>query len=251
MHFVRGLLWGVVTTCLVAGGWLLLFACDFQKPSFLSFNGRFCPGKLDFSGLEAEQARADDLRNAIHNAEIKLAEMPNCALPPYEPPAIKDPTLRHGRLEITLWWETPDDLDLNVTCPGGTITPNTKKTRGPGICGDGIMDKDANKRMQSSMPHPHEHVVWDKVIPAGIYKVFVLPKLTGTTAPIEYHTRVDFDGEAKECLGVVQYDPANNNSYGQLSFIFTPTHPIPDCHLINQPVHSCDPSDRECNKTAD
>ena len=240
MRYMQTLLWTSVGACLVAGGTLLLFACDFKEPSFLSFNGRFCPGTLDFSGLEAERARADDLRNAIHNAEVKLAELPNCASSPGSPPPEGPKVGRHGVLEITLWWNTIDDLDLEVRCPGGLISPFEPSTLGPGICGDGQHDIDANRNMEPPVTtNPREHVVWTKDIPEGLYKVIVQPTKTSGGSPIPYSVRVDFEGESRLCTGTVQWN--GSTGYMQFPIEFRPHHPLPECSINqNAQVHACD-----------
>ncbi len=68
----------------------------------------------------------------------------------------------NGRLQFTLEWATLDDLDLNVFCPGGTIDA-TQGHAGPGICGDGRKDVDANRNLVENVsPTPIENIVWQK-----------------------------------------------------------------------------------------
>lgn len=72
---------------------------------------------------------------------------------------------RVGQVTLSLMWNTTDDLDLHVECPGGAhISYNNKKAAG------GWLDVDMNPDHDTH--EPVENVFWDKC-PPGKYKVFV------------------------------------------------------------------------------
>lgn len=255
MRVLKSLLWIAMAACLFAGGVLLLLGCDFAKPSFLNFGGAFCPKRVDLSGLQQEHDRQDELLGKIHEAELRLAGLPNCQAPTPMPTPSPQPKHddgpkvgKRGNLEVTLWWETKDDLDLNVFCPRGAIKPNNASTKGPGICGDGIHDVDANRNLINPVLDPKEHIVWISDIPDFVYRVYVIPKRTLNSSPITYHTRVDFDGESVTCSGQVQWDRESKQGYGQYSIEFTPKHPLPSCENKNDPLHACTLDESNCLK---
>jgi hypothetical protein len=242
MRSVRSFLWLAMAACLLAGGVLLLIGCDFAMPSFLNFRGAFCPKKADLSGLRREQELQDGLLGMIHEAQLRLAGLPDCRPPP--PPGPQPG--KRGRLEVTLWWESKDDLDLWVKCPSGDIRPNTMSTKGPGICGDGVHDVDANRNKINSTMNPSEHIVWTTEIPDFLYRVYVHPHSTTSGNSIPYRIRVDFDGESVTCSGQVQWDGHSGVGYAQYPIEFTPTHPLPACVSSNKSLRLCDSPD--CRK---
>lgn len=253
MRFINSWLWAAVAACLLAGGVLLLLGCDFARPPFLSFDGSFCSKKIDLSGLKREHHRQDDLIGKIHEAELQLASLPDCpppAPPPApkpQPPPVPGPQVgKRGALEITLWWETRDDLDLFVNCPTGTIKPTNTETRGPGICGDGVLDVDANRTWSNATLSPREHVTWATDIPSNALGVDVQPNTSRSgDNPISFNVRVDYDGESKVCSGQTVWN--GKEGYGQTIIEFTPAHPLPACTNINFSLHPC-AGKPECTK---
>lgn len=246
-------MWAVVAVCLLTGGVLLLVGCDFAIPSFLNGRGAFCPKRIDPSVLEREQSRRQDLLGKVHEAELRLASMPDCppAAPPQpDPPPVPPPPPANskpdegpkvgarGKLEVTLWWETTDDLDLWVFCPGGAIKPDDG-AKGPGICGDGYHDADANYKRINPTSDPKEHVYWNANIPTGTYKAYVRPFNTANGSPIPYHVRVDFDGESKICPGQVYWDSNAGAGSAQYAIEFQPAHPLSDCKLVDDSLSLC------------
>ena len=260
MRMVSAISWIATTLFLSIGGLLLLFACDLNVPLFNS-GGKFCPKPAELDVLDGEAARRHDLEIRIHEAELKLAQTPRCAPPPPAPPEraeVSDPPERtevlvgpqvgaRGKLEVTLWWQTKDDLDLMVMCPGGLIKGLNSDTRGPGICGDGILDHDANRKLVNPVSDPVEHIVWQRVIPDGQYEVWAKPSYSFGPAPIKYQVRVEFDGEQKICSGEVYVDWMRKTGIRQRAITFTPRHPLPDCEYLNHTMVLCSTEDEADN----
>lgn len=73
-----------------------------------------------------------------------------------------------GTMDISLAWNTVDDLDLFVACPDGAIIYFRKRTG----CG-GELDVDMNVHDRDASSEPIEHVVWTSPPPAGHYRVYV------------------------------------------------------------------------------
>jgi hypothetical protein len=250
------LLWTAATALLMTNGIILLFACDLDVPSALSVHRKFCPVPPDHSPLARERAQKDNLEARIHEAELKLARVPRCAetdsttTPQQRTERLNGPQVgARGRLEITLWWRTKDDLDLNVLCPGGRISPVNSQTTGPGICGDGLHDVEANRNLINPVNDPAEHIVWQRGIPEGLYKVLVVPKSTLGPNPIDYEVRVDLDGESRVCSGQVQWDAEGGTGNAQFPLAFNATHPLPACQSVNVNMRKCSPDEPNCRKS--
>lgn len=237
MRWPSALMWGAMAACLVAGGILLLSACDFQTPYILSFGGAFCPQKIDLSALNNERGRQEELKSKIHEEELQFAGIPDC------PPAPNIDTEgdkarkkayerggKSGRLQITLSWRTKDDLDLEVECsnsnPFRWLGYLAQVNRGPGKgqCGDGKIDVDANSKMINPINDPVENAVWNSDIP-DFLTINVYPFKRGSAAPINYWVSIKFDDEERLCTGTVNPD---DSMVDVLNFL-TSTHPIPDC----------------------
>ena len=58
---------------------------------------------------------------------------------------------REGKVEVFLTWSTLDDLDLQVSCPGGGEIGGQRGR--PGSCGEAKLDVDANRNLIER----HEH----------------------------------------------------------------------------------------------
>ena len=193
-----------------------------------------------------------------------VAENDRSNSPPEKPKLLNDPPPKigpvigkRGPIEVTLWWESTDDLDLVVACPpaglldpwemtavrsqrtiGGTF-PNRLMGMGPGVCGDGTIDVDANRKRIHPVDHPAEHAVWQERIPAGAYTVAVRPsKLAQFNSKVSYSIRVDLNGEQKICTGqVAEYDHSSQRAgFGQLVIKFQPGQSLPDCHPETWPM---------------
>jgi len=248
MWLIKAALWTAFGLTLVACGVLLLFACDFNRPHLLDFGRKFCPATIDTNALNQEIEKGRQLREQIHAAELQLASTPPCPppAPPRQasapPPSPQPPgpvVGKRGRLELTLWWNTTADLDLEVACPGGYISPRFDYMRGPGICGDGTHDVDANRNMVHPVTDPKEHITWAHDIPDGDYTVWAWLNASSTGKPIQYWVRVQLDDEVKVCTGYVAWDKVTGKGYAESPIKFTLTHPLPDCNYQRKPLSRC------------
>jgi hypothetical protein len=170
-------LWLLVVVLTAWLFWLMIPTCG------LNFGDRFnfCPEEvvLDDTG-EREQLA---LLNRIDQLEREFALLDEGCVPPPQPepqeearaPDDIDERLdrenaQDGELTVTLAWDSPADLDLHVTCPGGdTIFYNNRGSMTDG-CG-GMLDIDANAGSTRSS-QPVEHIVFENPSP-GEYRVRV------------------------------------------------------------------------------
>lgn len=72
----RTLLWGLFALLLVASGSTVLSACDFAVRPLFGLN--YCAAAKQGAGLETETARARELEARLRDAELALAEKPEC-----------------------------------------------------------------------------------------------------------------------------------------------------------------------------
>jgi len=155
-----------------------------------------------------------------------------------------------GRLEITLWWDTTDDLDIVVKCPGGVLDSAylfaSKRLgviagRGPGVCGDGIIDVDANRKRLHPVNNPAEHAFWKRNVPAGLLEVEVVGyNDTSPNSRIPYSVRVEFAGEQKVCSGHVEIYGAHGvlgavAKRNESPIRFIAQRPLPECQYEARP----------------
>ena len=231
-------LWLLFAALVIAGGDLVLRACGTW--SVLGYVRNYCP-MLPNRSFARDVAEGASLRRQVHVAELRLAEQPLCPAetpaappapaapvapepvppPPPEQPVAPEPSAeskaiderveqrggKKGQLQFTLAWNTLDDLDLNVTCPGGHIS-SAQVERGPGICGDGVKDTDANRNLVENVSStPVENVVWPLDYPDGTYRLEVIEyKATiengaGNTVP--FTLRIRLGDQERECHGEV------------------------------------------------
>ena len=146
--------------------------------------------------LDREMERAEVLQDRIARLERKLAGLPACAAvqvaaaPQLAPPATvprlrpeTEPSSEFDRrvraeggdvseeLTVTLIWNDPSDLDLQLTCPGG----GTAGVAGSG-CGGGVLDVDANGYSTGGLrmlDRPVENVRFGPLAPNGTYGIRV------------------------------------------------------------------------------
>lgn len=203
---LRPLLWTGFGLLLAAGAWLFLRACGLD-----GFGLNYCPAPRDHAALMREVADGDRLRDQVHRAQMALTEQPLCAPPPPVPDAapatrpiderVTERGGRNGKLQFTLLWDTLDDLDLNVTCPGGDIN-GFPGHRGPGICSDGVKDLDANRNTTENVSeHPVENVVWQGDPPQGTYRIDVIEYRSkgGIANTVPFTLRLRWNGQERVC----------------------------------------------------
>lgn len=191
--------------------WLLLKSCSISFLPFLDRCDHTITGNLDALDDEnrtlRDQIRAAELEGARKQADCTRAPPapPQPAPKPPEPTEgqdrVKDAGGKTGKLEVTLTWNTTDDLDLHVVCPGGTINHMEQTS-----CSGGHLDIDRNAG--ATVSDPVEHVVWAQNPPPGEYKVQVkMYKRNGNgTAPIKFMIEVKDGDETRQFPGAVTRD---------------------------------------------
>ena len=231
-------LWVLFAALVLAGGDLVLRACGTWQ--VLGFVRNYCPLPPDrrFAG---EVADGEGLRRQVHVAEMMLAEQspckPDAAPPPTEaekapapepvvpptpptPPTPESKALdekveerggKKGQLQFTLAWETLDDLDLNVVCPGGKIS-SKQGERGPRTCGDGVKDIDANRNLVENVSSsPVENIVWPTDYPDGEYRLEIIEYRAagsdGAGNRVPFTLRMRLGDQERECHGEVTQLP--------------------------------------------
>lgn len=71
------LYWSVFTLSLIAGGFLMLFACALTLPAFLGLN--YCPTPIDMTENKDLEAKSRQLQTEIDKLELQRAAIPPCA----------------------------------------------------------------------------------------------------------------------------------------------------------------------------
>lgn len=126
--------------------------------------------------VQQEARREADLRTTLaelaRQAGQRRAQCP-APPPPPAPPSSDEQRAqargaRAGQLQIILAWDDRNDLDLEVTCPGGRETISYQHKNG---CG-GFLDIDANGDAPNISATPVEHVTFAAPAP-GRYRVMV------------------------------------------------------------------------------
>lgn len=117
-----------------------------------------------------------------------------------------------GDVQVTLRWETSDDLDLHVTDPFFSEISYSNRYSLSG----GELDVDANVTSDNLMQHPIENIYWPSGgAPRGLYKVDVVLYSHRTAQPVHYWVTVKngdsvntYEGElgvARDRLRVVKF----------------------------------------------
>jgi hypothetical protein len=161
----------------------------------------------DRNALDREIQRTIGLQSAMSRMEIGLQDqIGRCSVQVThaEPhPAPGDDFNRRvteqggqvsGDVALTLTWDTADDLDLSLQCPGGgTVAYNSRLA-----CG-AELDVDANSSSDTMLREPVENIVFQTPPPPGTYHVIVDPyKIRNNSRqPIPFKLRVVVNGESK------------------------------------------------------
>jgi hypothetical protein len=111
------------------------------------------------------------------------------------------PQLGTGDIQVTLRWQTTDDLDLGVTDPKGDTVTFFNPTSPSG----GLLDADANAGCESSAQSPIEHIFWrSSQAPTGTYTISVkLFSRCGGTGSIPFTVTLLVQGKTQTLTGTV------------------------------------------------
>ena len=129
-------------------------------------------------------------------------------------PEASEPVLGTGDVQVTLRWQTVDDLDLAVVDPSGERADytNTRVTSG------GELDVDSNAGCGENNTSPVENIFWPTGGGAtGDYTVEVnlFSRCTGSSEPIAFTLKLLVDGQVQE------FSQAVSDAQPTLSFPFT------------------------------
>lgn len=129
-------------------------------------------------------------------------------------PAAQTATLKTGDVQVTLRWDTPDDLDLYVQGPqGGEVSFFT-----PEVPSGGKLDVDANGACLERMAAPVENIFWptNGGVPGDyVVSVELFQHCGEETAPVEFTLTTLVRGEVSTYTGSVSLDQPS------MSFPFT------------------------------
>ncbi|WP_371344802.1 hypothetical protein [Ancylobacter sp. IITR112] len=134
----------------------------------------------------------------------RLACRPAAARPPAPPPAQPDRfderIDRRGATQITLIWDSKDDLDLSMTCPSGPIIYFARAHRSH--CG-GLLDEDRNA--DSVSPSPVENITFEGgLLENGPHRIRVnLYNKRDGNYPIPFTVRIRQGDSTREIPGAI------------------------------------------------
>ena len=192
--------WAALTLLLLVIGWLLLKYCALGLPSMVAANDR---PLLNYCRSEVED-RTETLRRRIDQLDAEIRRKQQACTPPRQVPPPPRDTNRDiqqeggkiGAINVVLIWETDDDLDLHVVCPGGQrISYST-----PSECG-GMLDIDRNAAAQTMSQRPIENIVWSQgAAPTGKFVVQVNRFATRSSGqrPTSFVVELKIDGRTVE-----------------------------------------------------
>ncbi|MEO0455166.1 MAG: hypothetical protein AAF152_01105 [Cyanobacteria bacterium P01_A01_bin.114] len=121
--------------------------------------------------------------------------------------------LQTGDVQVTLRWDTSDDLDLVVVGPSGDAVSYFN----PAIASGGQLDVDANAFCESASAAPVENIFWPTgSAPTGDYGAFVMLSIPcsgpGTMA-VNYTLTVLSQGQTTTYEGVASLESGNETLY--------------------------------------
>lgn len=249
-RLAASLLWLIPIALAGAIAWLLLPACGVSLPfglaAFGKGGGAYCALVAPQPTVDQASLRTQELMAEAGVLEEQLRRHLNSCVPK-KPQTTESKDMdkqlgggHTGKLQVTLSWQTLDDLDLSATCPGGMLGGN-QSINGPGICGDGVRDVDSNKNLEEHVSsQPVENIVWRDAIPQGTYKFTVIPyttKIRNKTISIPFDLRFRLDGEEKVCPSDVTHYP-KGGGIGK-SIVWNFGDPIPDCNFTTVQIGVC------------
>ena len=134
-----------------------------------------------------------------------------------------EPVLGTGDVQVTLRWNSLDDLDLAVTDPNGDMAFFAN----PSIPSGGQLDVDSNAGCMSQFENPVENIFWPPGnAPEGDYvaAVTLFTRCNGDRAPIPFELSITLNGETQTQTGTVSDDTPSQ----VFEFSFPATAPAED-----------------------
>lgn len=113
-----------------------------------------------------------------------------------------EPVLQTGDIQVTLRWQTEDDLDLIVVDPSG----DTVSYFNPEIPSGGQLDVDANAYCENTGFSPVENIFWPTgAAPNGDYSAVVVLSIpcAERTTTVDYTLTILNQGESQSYQGTV------------------------------------------------
>jgi uncharacterized protein YfaP (DUF2135 family) len=115
------------------------------------------------------------------------------------------PELGTGDIQVTLRWDTLDDLDV------GVVDPNDETVffANPNVPSGGTLDVDSNAGCQSNFENPVENIYWETgSAPEGEYlaTVTLFSNCAGNIDPVPFELSITTGGETRTETGTVSED---------------------------------------------
>lgn len=237
----------------------LLSACSINKDGWPDFLKKITSTECYDPVIDLVSANSAirAFESDIHRKQMIIAaKIAQCGIncPPPQPQKTEGDRVREiakqrgasaGRLQVTLAWNTKDDLDLEVACPSGRVgrrvsAENLRK------CSYGKLNLDANDGSIGRIDNPVENISFESALPPGAFAVNIAHyrKASDASDPwVDYTLTVKLDDEERTCKGRIQYDSLR-------TFVrpirFEAKLPLPECAPEIMPTKRC--TESHCSK---
>lgn len=178
------------------------WACDFWWLLLLFLAGCLAAFFTRAAWMPAPLPTPTPAPTATFTPSPTQAPSPTLTLTPTAAPtATRVQSLGTGDVQVTLIWNSTNDLDLWVTDPRGTLIYFNNRTSSSG----GELDVDANPGCQNRTSQPVENIFWPAgQAPAGEYVVSVnYFQGCETSLPTSFTLRVLVDGQEQTFSGTL------------------------------------------------
>ncbi len=160
----------------------------------------FCNAGED-SNLIAAQARGAELETQMQDAQVKLAQLLDDCRKVAEPviasekieETVKKEGGRTGLFQVSLAWNTDDDLDLHVVC-GTSDSEHVFYRQSVGCGGELDLDKTAGGSPANTLV---ENVFWERPPPPGEYLISVKLYRKRSSGVIPFSVRLKVGDQTK------------------------------------------------------
>ncbi|NEP17043.1 MAG: hypothetical protein F6J97_09060 [Leptolyngbya sp. SIO4C1] len=126
---------------------------------------------------------------------------------------LASPVLQTGDVQVTLRWDTSDDLDLVVVDPAGEQVSYLNPT----VSSGGQLDVDANAFCETASAAPVENIFWPTGgAPAGQYSAYVvlsIPCSGAAITAVDYSLTILNQGQRETYEGVARLDSVQEDGY--------------------------------------